>query len=404
MPGAHALIALHPPRRPPPAAPARAAARRALPRVCFVGLENLPVLSRAYEQHGIGGEQVQHTLLARALARRGWDVCMVVADYGQADGARVDGITLHKAHPLQGGVPVLRFLHPRLTGLWSALRRADAQVLYLSCASMQLGVAAAFARLHGRRLVFRLASDADCEPDRLLIRHARDRWLYEWGLRRADVVLAQSEHQARRLKANYGLDSRLAAMLVEPAQRVRAFEERNIDVLWVSNLRPLKRPELALELARRLPGLRVHLVGGPLPGHEDLYARVQAQAQALPHVRFHGRVPYHDVNALYERARVFVNTSEVEGFPNAYLQAWRRGTPSVAFFDPDAVVRTHGLGCSAGDLDALVAGAHRLATDAQAWAGAHARCLRFMDERYGEDRVLGPYVEALQAQAGGVRV
>jgi glycosyltransferase involved in cell wall biosynthesis len=315
----------------------------------------------------------------------------------------VDGITLHKAHPLSGGVPVLRFFHPRMTGLWSALRRADADVYYLSCASMQLGMAAAFTRLHSRRLVFRLASDTDCEPDRLLIRHARDRWLYEWGLRRADVVLAQSEHQARRLKSNYGLDSRLAAMLVDPAQQVRTFDARDIDVLWVSNLRPLKRPELALELARRLPGLRVHLVGGPLPGHEDLYAQIQAQAQALPHVRFHGRVPYHDVNALYERARVFVNTSEIEGFPNAYLQAWRRGTPSVAFFDPDGIVRTHGLGRSAASLEDLVEGTRVLATDTQAWAGAHARCLRFMDERYGEDRVLEPYVEALLGPMNGVR-
>ena len=382
---------------------ARTTARRALPRVCFVGLENLPVLSRAYNQHGIGGEQVQHTLLARALARRGWQVSMVVADYGQADSARVDGITLHKAHPLSGGVPVLRFVHPRMTGLWSALRRADADVYYLSCASMQLGMAAAFTRLHSRRLVFRLASDTDCEPDRLLIRHARDRWLYEWGLRRADVVLAQSEHQARRLKSNYSLDSRLAAMLVDPAQQVRTFDARDIDVLWVSNLRPLKRPELALELARRLPGLRVHLVGGPLPGHEDLYAQIQAQAQALPQVRFHGRVPYHDVNALYERARVFVNTSEIEGFPNAYLQAWRRGTPSVAFFDPDGIVRTNGLGRSAASLDDLVEGTRVLATDPQAWAGAHARCLRFMDERYGEDRVLEPYVEALLGPMNGVR-
>jgi hypothetical protein len=48
------------------------------------------VLSRAYSRHGVGGEQVQHTLLARALARRGHEVSMVVADYGQADAARVD--------------------------------------------------------------------------------------------------------------------------------------------------------------------------------------------------------------------------------------------------------------------------------------------------------------------------
>ena len=76
----------------------------------------------------------------------------------------------------------------------------------------------------------------------------------------------------------------------------------------------------------------------------------------------------------------------------------------MAFFDPDAIVRTHGLGRSVDDLDGLVEAARLLATDARAWAGAHARCLRFMDERYGEDQVLGPYVEALQAHAGGVRV
>jgi len=405
MPSAYALVAFQParPRAAWPLPQPRPWPRRPRPRVCFVGLENLPVLSRAYNRHGIGGEQVQQTLLARALVQRGFEVSMVVADYGQADGARVDGIVLHKAHGLDDGIPVLRFVHPRLTRLWSALRRADADVYYLSCASMQLGVAAAFARLHRRRVVFRLASDTDCEPERLLIRHARDRWLYEWGLRRADAVLAQSEHQARRLRANYGLDSRVAAMLVEPARRVRAFAERDIDLLWVSNLRPLKRPELALELARRLPGLQVHLAGGPMAGHEALYAAVQSQAAALPNVRFHGRVPYHDAAALYERARVFVNTSDIEGFPNAYLQAWRHGTPTVAFFDPDDVVRRQGLGCAVQGLDELADAAQRLATDAAAWGAAHGRCLRFMDARYGDEQVLGPYIEALEGAAAGVR-
>ena len=60
-------------------------------KVSFVGLDNLPVISRAHNRHGIGGEQVQHTLLARALARRGFEVSMVVADYGQPDGVEIDG-------------------------------------------------------------------------------------------------------------------------------------------------------------------------------------------------------------------------------------------------------------------------------------------------------------------------
>ena len=65
----------------------------AFPSVCFVGLTNLPVLAREYAHHGIGGMQVQQTLLARELTRRGFDVSMAVADLGQPDGARWDGIT-----------------------------------------------------------------------------------------------------------------------------------------------------------------------------------------------------------------------------------------------------------------------------------------------------------------------
>ncbi|MGA1318124.1 MAG: glycosyltransferase family 4 protein, partial [Rubrivivax sp.] len=372
----------------------RRASARSL-RVCFVGLENLPVLSRAYSRHGVGGEQVQHTLLARALARRGHEVSMVVGDYGQADAARVDGITLHKAHRLRGGVPVLRFFHPRLTGLWSALRRADADVYYLSCAGQQIAIAAAFARLHRRRLVFRIAHDRDCEPDALLVPHRHDRWMYGWGLRRADVVLAQSQQQAVRLKANYGLDSQLAAMLVDPPGQVPSFEAREVDVLWVNNLRPFKRPDRLLTLARALPHLRFEMIGGTQSGHEAMYTQIQAEAQTLPNLRFLGPVPYHEVNGHYERARVFVNTSDSEGFPNSYLQAWRRGTPSVAFFDPDAVIARHGLGAAVPDDDAMAAEVARLATQREPWAAAHRRCLDFMDGHYGDDRVLPPYLEAL---------
>ena len=60
-------------------------------KICLVGLDNLPLLVPEYRQHVIGGESVQQTLLARALARRGLDVSTVVLDYGQIDGAQWDG-------------------------------------------------------------------------------------------------------------------------------------------------------------------------------------------------------------------------------------------------------------------------------------------------------------------------
>src|SRR5262245_49347871 len=137
-------------------------------RVCLVGLDNLPVLDPTYRHHTIGGESVQQTLLARALAARGHDVRMVVADYGQPDGARRGGVRAFKPFHLEAGLPILRFAHPRWTGLWSALERADAPLYYTSCAGMHVGLLALFCRKHSRRFVFRTASDSDCDRRQLL--------------------------------------------------------------------------------------------------------------------------------------------------------------------------------------------------------------------------------------------
>ena len=111
-------------------------------KICLVGLDNLPVLAPEHRQHPIGGESVQQTLLGRALARRGHYVSMVVADHGQVDGAEWEGIRVFKAYRPDAGIPVLRFIHPRWTGMWSALARADADLYYTSCAGMQVGLLA----------------------------------------------------------------------------------------------------------------------------------------------------------------------------------------------------------------------------------------------------------------------
>jgi glycosyltransferase involved in cell wall biosynthesis len=359
-------------------------------KICFLGLENLPVLAPEYNGCRAGGEQVQHTLLARALARRGHRVSMVVYDYGQQDGCCWDGVTAWKAHREQAGLPILRFVHPRWTGIWSALRRADADIYYASCAGMHIGLLALFCQRNRRHFVFRAAHDADCEPDALLVKYWRDRKLYEFGLRRASGILTQSRKQQRALFDNYGLHSRVADMLVEPPEGECA---RDVDVLWVNNLRDFKRPDLCLALSKRLPRFSFHMIGAEQPGASALYRQIAREAAATPNLVFHGHVPYHEIGSRYGRARVFLNTSDTEGFPNSYLQAWVRGTPVVAFFDPDAVIRRERLGMVAGSMDDMAAAVARLLDDRAVWAEASARCKAHMARAYGEERILAPYLE-----------
>jgi glycosyltransferase involved in cell wall biosynthesis len=368
--------------------------RMVAPHVCFVGLGNLPVLAPEYSDQPAGGEALQHTLLARALARRGWRVSMIVMDQGQSDGATWDGVKTYKAYRADEGFPVVRFLHPRWTKLRRALRRADADIYYTSCAGAEVGQMALFARRYGKKVVFRIASDSDCDPRALLVRYWRDRQLYRWGLARADLVLAQTPSQQRALLRNFGRPSRVVGLAVEAAGRRRGFHERDIDALWVANIRALKRPHLFLDAAARLPHLSFHLIGARLAEAPALYEEVRARSESLRNVTFHGFVPQHRIGAFFERARLHVSTSDTEGFPNTFLQAWSRGTPVVTFLDPEGMIGRTGAGAAVGDPDGLHAALARLARDPAAWQAASSSSASYYDEHCDESRSVSAYLEA----------
>jgi glycosyltransferase involved in cell wall biosynthesis len=89
-----------------------------------------------------------------------------------------------------------------------------------------------------------------------------------------------------------------------------------------------------------------------------------------------------------------VNTSDTEGFPNSYLQAWIRGTPLVAFFDPDGVIVREGLGAAPRSLDEMVSAVDSLLTDRERWQATSARARGYMAREFDEATILQPYLSA----------
>ncbi len=366
------------------------------PKLCIVGLANLRILAPEHARGGVGGAERQQVMLAKALLRYGFDISMIVYDEGQPDGCAWDGITTYAAYGARAGIPGLRFLHPRWTGLWSALKRADADIYYVSCASMQLGEATLFARRHERKVVFRVASDMDCDPQLPDLGDWRHKALFRYGLRHADAVLAQTRKQQGML-ARLRRSSRVAAPLLDLALRGRDREARDLRVLWVNNFRESKRADLLLELARRMPGVRFDMVGGPIFGHEISFKRARRAAASLPNVRFHGFLPYEQTAALYERARLLVSTSEIEGFPNTYPQAWASGTPVIAFFDPDETIARNRLGHVARTLDEMQLVSARLLANDVEWDETSARCRAYAAATTDESSMLVPYIETFMS-------
>jgi len=149
------------------------------PHICFVAPTTWPVFSHDQDNELIGGAEVQQSILARALVRDGYRVSMICLDFGQPQRVLLDGVMVHKAYRPDAGLRVLRFVHPRITTLWRAMRAVDADVYYQRCSAMLTALVAVYCRSHGKRSIFASACDLDFVPGRQPIRYLRDRWLYE---------------------------------------------------------------------------------------------------------------------------------------------------------------------------------------------------------------------------------
>jgi glycosyltransferase involved in cell wall biosynthesis len=368
------------------------------PHVCFVAPYVWPVLSRDPSIRIVGGAEVQQTILARILVRHGYRVSLVTLDYGQPDGTVVDGVTVYRTYDMEEGIPVLRFLHPRLTGLWRALRAADADIYYQRSASMTTGVVAEFARRHGRRAIFAGASDNDFQRGREQIRFARDRWLYWHGVKHADRIVAQNPEQVRLCREQFGREATLVPSCYELPESSKP--GGGDLVLWVATVHEYKRPEWLLEVAKRLPHRNFVMIGGIstrgtrlTPGY---YEGIRAAAAALPNVDFKGFLPLEQAEAWFDRARVFLNTSLHEGVPNTFMQSWARGVPTVSTVDIGARIDGQDVYPRVASAEEAAAEVERLFTDELHWARASARCRDYFEANHSPAQTLARYERIFQ--------
>ena len=292
---------------------------------------------------------MQTAVLGQALQERGHDVSVVLTDYEhRPEERRLTGATLINAYHMGHGIPGLRFF-PRWRNLHRALGEADADVYVQMVGSAVTGQTAWFCTRQKRPFVFLTSSDAETDAalDPL---DSRAKLLYRYGLKKAALVITQHGMQKKSLKANFGVNSMVLALAAAESHRQAPFTDPPT-VAWLGTVRPVKRPRLWLELARRFPKVRFEMMGGAARTDREFFEEVKREAEQIPNVVFHGAVE--DTDPVLSRSWVLCNTSEVEGFPTTFLEAWSRGIPTASFFDPDGLVSKNGLGWVAPNLDAL---------------------------------------------------
>jgi glycosyltransferase involved in cell wall biosynthesis len=331
-------------------------------KIGIIGLKCLDHLTGAEIPRYLGGIETQLATLARGLVSQGCEVTVITYDHGQSDNEKSEGVRLLKSHAPDAGLRMLRNIHPRTTGLLGAMRRAGADVYLQMGAGIETGQTALGCRLLGRPFVFCLASDADFGAHLNAGPWGLEGKAYRCGLNHANPIIAQTETQRQGLHAAAGRNATVIPMAVLPPAG-QPMPDTKPHVLWVGRITPTKRLDWLIEAARRCPEVAFDIVGTPNQQSEHATILME-EARLLPNVRVHGRAPAATLANLYAGATLLACTSELEGFPTTFLEAWSLGVPVVTTFDPDGVVATHGLGEVAGDLDDFVTKLNGLLGDA----------------------------------------
>ncbi len=117
-------------------------------------------------------------------------------------------------------------------------------------------------------------------------------------------------------------------------------------VAWVANIKPAKRPELYVRLARELAGRGVDfLMVGSIQSKDYEWIRLAPDAGCFHYL---GPKTIQQVNGILARSLFLVHTCEPEGFGNVFIQAWLQRKPTVTLgFDPAGYISEHGLGGTA---------------------------------------------------------
>lgn len=314
------------------------------PSICFVSIPIYHLLEDSADSKFCGGAELQQFLIGKELAARGYSVTFITSDLGPKSEQNLGPFRVLGAFKPHSGLPILRFFHPRWTGISNALRRANSDIYYMRGAGFILFPIVMHAKLTGKRVVFAGASDADFNPKSRKIQYARDRFLYWMGLRSVDAVVAQNQTQAKRSKDILGKNAVVIHNgLPDSPNRI----SHSKDVLWVGNIRPVKSPERFVDLAEIFPEQPFVMVGGIL-GRKP-YPLGPTTSEGIPtdslsNIQYTGYLPPSEVDHFYGRARILVNTSDEEGFPNTFLHAWSWGVPVLSFVDPDSIIEKNNLG------------------------------------------------------------
>lgn len=315
-------------------------------RVCFVSPKAYPIFNP--DVNGVfGGAEVDLYMIGTELAKdESFEVSFIVADYDHPDEEVRENVRILKS---------LDFKQNQLTGarkIWKALKQADADCYMMKTASPGVPLLQSFCRKYNKRFIYKTANSGECDGSYVQGHPVLGRFFVR-SLKTSTLVITQNRQDHDNLKTHLNIDS----MVIPNGHRIPVNTPREKEtILWVGRSAAVKGPRRFLELAAALPEEPFVIICQRATG-DTQYGELKTAAANIENLQFIEQVPFSEVDGYFEQAKVFVNTSDSEGFPNTFIQACKAGTAILSYaVNPDGFLDAHQCGiCCHGEMSTLSA-------------------------------------------------
>lgn len=354
-------------------------------KICFVSINAYRLFDKNC-QATHGGAEVDLYLLAKEYAKDDrFEVSFAVGDFGQKKEQLIENIKVintgfkyRKSYKsLEGLIMYLAFL--------GSLRKIRADIYIQEVATTITAFVALYAMLSGKKFIYRTAHVMECGWDLLKIGGSLTK-LYYWGLRHASSVICQSEEQKKMLKKNFWID----AIIIKNAHIIPTVSvDEKTAILSVGRCDKVKHPEIFFDISKNFPDVENIMICPKQEHEKDFFAEIEKKAENIKHLRFIEHVPFDQIQDYFNRAKIFVCTSDFEGFPNTYIQACIGSTPIVSLnVNPDNFINDNDLGyCAGGNMDKMIVFIRKLLTDGQDWKSKSENAYRYAKDNHDMQKI-----------------
>lgn len=310
-----------------------------------------------------GGGELQVTLLAKALALGGHEV-IIVDPLASESFTTKEGIQLLHVPEWNKGVKGIRLFKNRIPALKKILIEQKADYYYVRMRSYLNFIGYQACKKTNGKFIVGIACDLDVQgfwkkfvyeykpkfnlfqfltlslPNDIVFKHL---------LKKSDYITIQHADQKLSL-GNTKSRVRIYPNIFD--QSVPVIDRPAKDYfIYVGSLTMLKGADNLYKLIESLDKKHtIMIVGQP---RDPQAKKIYQQLGKFENIILKGGVPHRETIQLIANAKALISTSNFEGFPNVFLEAWATGVPVISLkIDPGNVINKYGLGvCCEGNLE-----------------------------------------------------